>query len=121
MITPEEIKLTKDKKNLILTYFGNQHPLDAEFLRVYSPSAEVRGHGVGEEVLQTGKKDVEILGIEMVGQYALKITFDDGHDSGLFTWQYLYSLAMDKNNLWQEYLARLTESGASREAEKTDE
>ncbi len=115
---PEQIKLTKKKDKLILTYFSQEKELDAEFLRVFSPSAEVRGHGVGEEILQTGKKNVQIIGVEIIGQYALKVTFDDGHDTGLYTWPYLYALVTDKKDLWQQYLQRLAQAGASREAQE---
>ena len=88
--------------------------LPAEYLRVYSPSAEVRGHGPGQDVLQTGKAEVSITDLEPVGQYALKITFSDGHDSGLYDWDYLYRLAHNQDALWQDYLDRLEKAGASR-------
>ncbi|WP_434777481.1 gamma-butyrobetaine hydroxylase-like domain-containing protein [Neisseria sp. Ec49-e6-T10] len=115
MIHPEEIRLNKDKKALKLVYQDKEYILEAEFLRVLSPSAEVRGHGVGDETLQTGKKNVLINNIEMVGQYALKIIFDDGHDSGLYTWDYLYQLSTNQQKLWQEYLQKLVQENASRE------
>lgn len=89
--------------------------LSAEFLRVHSPSAEVRGHGVGQDVLQTGKKDVAVSAIEPAGRYAVKITFDDGHDSGLYDWNYLRSLCENQDTLWQSYLQKLQQAGASRE------
>ena len=92
------------------------HRLSAEFLRVHSPSAEVRGHGVGREVLQVGKKDVAIASIEPTGRYAIKITFDDGHDSGLYDWTYLRHLGDQQTLLWQNYLDRLSDQKASREA-----
>ena len=82
---------------------------------MHSPSAEVRGHGVGNEVLQTGKKQVAITALEPVGHYALKIVFDDGHDSGLYSWAYLYELGAKRDQYWQDYLNRLAAAGASRE------
>ncbi len=89
--------------------------LPYEFLRVYSPSAEVRGHGPGEEVLQVGKQDVELVDIAQVGNYAVKLTFSDGHDSGLYSWDYLYDLARQQDSLWAEYLQKLETEGASRD------
>ncbi len=112
---PDEIRLTKSRDRLILTYEGISHTLSAEYLRVYSPSAEVQGHWPGEGVLQTGKKHVQIIGIEPVGQYALKIIFNDGHDSGLYTWNYLSNLALEQEKRWQAYLDQLEASHASRE------
>jgi DUF971 family protein len=82
---------------------------------VYSPSAEVRGHGPGQEVLQEGKKEVEITAIEPVGNYAVKLVFSDGHDTGLYSWDYLYSLGEDQPRLWQRYLERLALAGVNRE------
>ncbi|BBI64041.1 hypothetical protein HSBAA_53470 [Vreelandella sulfidaeris] len=86
-----------------------------EFLRVYSPSAEVRGHGGDTAVLQVGKKDVGLQNITQAGNYALKLHFDDGHNSGLFSWNYLYDLAVNQEAYWNNYLHRLQEAGASRE------
>ena len=86
-----------------------------ELMRVYSPSAEVQGHGPGQEVLQTGKREVSIVDIEPVGNYAVKPTFSDGHDSGLFTWEYLYFLGSREQALWAEYQQRLQAAGASRD------
>jgi DUF971 family protein len=94
---------------------GSRFSLPYEFLRVYSPSAEVRGHGKGQEVLQVGKQGVNILGAEPVGSYAIKLVFDDGHDSGLYSWEYLYELGKYQDALWHEYLHKLEEAGASRE------
>lgn len=94
---------------------GETFMLPSEYLRVHSPSASVRGHGVGQEVLQTGKQHVAILNIEMVGHYAAKLTFSDGHDSGLYTWHYLYELGKHQAQYWQRYLEKLEEAGASRE------
>lgn len=89
--------------------------LSHEFLRVYSPSAEVRGHGAGQEVLQFGKQDVELVDIQQVGNYAVRLVFSDGHDSGLYSWDYLYELACGHEALWGNYLTRLEEAGASRD------
>lgn len=113
---PTEIILHQKSKTLEIAYDdGERHNLPAEFLRVYSPSAEVRGHGEGQEVLQVGKRDVGISGIEPAGSYAIKIVFDDGHDSGLYSWDYLYGLGRDREILWQNYLSRLEQAGASRD------
>lgn len=113
---PSNIKFHKQSQQLELCWQSQCYQLSAEFLRVHSPSAEVRGHGVGNEVLQTGKKDVRILKLEPVGNYALKISFDDGHDSGLFNWPYLKQLATEQERFWQDYLDKLQAAGASREA-----
>ena len=112
---PEEIRLQRDKKTLVLRYDGTEKYLPAEFLRVYSPSAEVRGHGAGQGVLQTGKAEVTLAGLEPVGQYALKIVFSDGHDSGLYDWDYLYELAHGYDTMWADYLTKLHAAGASRQ------
>lgn len=88
--------------------------LSCEFLRVYSPSAEVRGHGHGQEVLQLDKEDVNINGIEPVGNYAVKLKFTDGHDTGLYTWKYLYELAKNYDTLWMEYITKLELAGHPR-------
>ncbi len=96
---------------------GRQFRLPFEFLRVHSPSAEVRGHGPGQETLQTGKAEVGIETVEQVGHYAIQPTFTDGHDSGLYGWDYLYWLGENQQRLWDEYLARLEAAGASRHAD----
>jgi DUF971 family protein len=93
---------------------GRSFSLPYEFLRVYSPSAEVRGHGPGQETLQAGKKEVEIVSVEPVGTYAIQPRFSDGHDTGLYSWDYLYSLGTRQEQLWKDYLARLEAAGASR-------
>ena len=117
MTQPTEIILHQQSRTLELAYEdGIRRHLSAEFLRVYSPSAEVRGHGAGQEVLQVGKQAVAIIALEPVGQYALKITFDDGHDTGLYTWDYLYDLGRDQEILWHNYLSRIEQAGASRQA-----
>jgi DUF971 family protein len=94
---------------------GNCFELPFELMRVYSPSAEVRGHGPGQETLQVGKKEVNVVSLEPVGMYAVKPTFSDGHDSGLFTWEYLHWLGSNQEGLWQDYLTRLNTAGGSRE------
>ena len=114
--TPTAIHLHKASRKLEIQFAdGRVFMLDAEYLRVHSPSAEVRGHGVGQEVLVFGKKTVGINTLEPVGQYAVKIVFDDGHDSGLYTWQYLYELGSEYEQKWQMYLNRLQQAGQSRE------
>ena len=116
MSIPTEITLHQQSRTLEIAWDdGARHSLTAEYLRVYSPSAEVRGHGEGQEVLQVGKREVGISGIEPAGSYAIQITFDDGHDSGLYTWDYLYGLGRDQEILWHNYLRRLEEAGASRD------
>ncbi len=111
---PSDIKLHKASKTLTLTYAsGEEFTLPAEFLRVHSPSAEVRGHG--KPILQFGKLNVGLSKLEPAGNYALKLTFDDGHDSGLFTWEYLYELGKRQNELWDDYLAELRAAGKSRD------
>lgn len=111
---PKGIKLHRASRMLELEYAdGNRYQLPAEYLRVLSPSAEVRGHG--RPVLQTGKMNVGLVGVEPAGNYALKLTFDDGHDSGLYSWDYLYRLATHQEMLWQDYLEQLNTAGASRD------
>lgn len=113
---PTEIKLHQKSKMLELTFSDGKHfELPCEFLRVYSPSAEVRGHGPGQEVLQVGKINVEITDIQPVGSYAVQLVFSDGHDSGLYSWDYLYDLGVNQAALWQNYLERMQEAGARRE------
>ena len=111
MSLPTDIILHKASRQLELRYGDAAYHLPAEYLRVYSPSAEVRGHGKGQETLQLDKASVGIDKLEPTGHYALKIYFDDGHDSGLFTWEYLYSLATEQTERWQDYLNRLEEAG----------
>ena len=113
---PTAIDFHSRSKRLDLTYEGDeQYSLSCEYLRVYSPSAEVLGHGPGQEVLQTGKINVGITAIKPVGNYALQLVFDDGHDTGLYSWSYLYELCTEYETKWQDYLDRLTEAGASRD------
>jgi len=116
-MVPSKIQLHKRSKCLEL-HFGDQaYTLSAEYLRVHSPSAEVKGHGPGQEVLQSGKRDVGITNLEGVGNYALRPSFDDGHDSGIFTWEYLYRLASDQEAMWDAYLAKLHEAHQTRDAD----
>ena len=113
---PIGIKLHSRSRELELEYAGGeQYSLSCEYLRVYSPSAEVGGHGPGQEVLQTGKMNVGISAIKPVGNYALQLVFDDGHDTGLFSWSYLYQLCTQQTQRWQDYLDRLAAAGASRD------
>jgi DUF971 family protein len=115
--SPTEIKLHQKSRVLEIAFDdGKRYTLSFELLRVYSPSAEVRGHGPGQEVLQIGKKDVGITQIEPVGAYAVQLVFSDGHDSGLYSWDYLYNLGLNQDAMWTHYLERMQEAGASREA-----
>lgn len=118
-IYPLEIKLHQSSK-LLEIKFNNltECMLSCEFLRVYSPSAEVRGHGPGQETLQIHKENVGIENIEPIGQYAIKLTFSDGHNTGIFSWDYLYELAATYDVLWEEYLRKLSIAGIQRT--KTD-
>ena len=114
--SPTEIKLHQKSRVLEIAFTdGKQFKLPYEFLRVYSPSAEVRGHGPGQEVLQIGKQNIEITRIEPVGTYAVQPVFSDGHDTGIYSWDYLYDLGMKQDEMWQHYLRRMAEAGASRE------
>jgi DUF971 family protein len=113
---PSEIKLHKKSRRLELIYGEAQrYSLDFEFLRVYTPSAEARGHGPGQETLQTGKRNVDVDAIEPVGTYALRLIFSDGHDSGLYSWDLLYNLGKHHDELWQEYLKQIETQGLSRD------
>ena len=113
---PSEIKLHTKSRRLELIYAdGENYQLDFEFLRVYTPSAEARGHGPGQETLQTGKRDVDIERVEPVGTYALRLVFSDGHDSGLYSWDLLYNLGKHHDELWQEYLTQIEKQGLSRD------
>ncbi len=113
---PSAINLRKKSKTLELEYpGGDSYSLSCEYLRVYSPSAEVMGHGPGQEVLQTGKMHVAIVDIKPVGHYALQFVFDDGHDTGLYSWDYLHQLCVEQEARWQRYLDRMSEAGAARD------
>ena len=112
---PESINLHQKSRILEIDFNDGQNfELSCEFLRVYSPSAEVKGHGPGQSVLQTGKENVSIKEIEPVGHYAIKLIFDDGHDTGLYSWAYLHELGENKEALWQDYLNALNEAGHKR-------
>src|SRR5512142_352502 len=114
---PSGITLHQQSRVLEIAFDdGRTFRLPYEFLRVYSPSAEVRGHGPGQETLQTGKREVTIANVEPIGHYALRPTFSDGHDSGIYSWEYLYDLGLRQDELWRRYLERLSAAGASREA-----
>ncbi|SDM21162.1 DUF971 family protein [Oryzisolibacter propanilivorax] len=115
--TPQAITVHEQSRVLEVSFSdGATFRIPFELLRVYSPSAEVQGHGPGQEVLQTGKRDVTLVGLEPVGHYALRPAFSDGHDSGLFTWAYLYELGRDQEQLMQEYERRLAAAGKDRDA-----
>jgi DUF971 family protein len=117
---PTEITLHKKSRMLELGFEdGTRYQLPAEYLRVYSPSAEVRGHGPGQETLQTGKRSVEITDLEGVGNYAVKPSFSDGHDTGIYSWDLLYDLGVNQEALWADYLGRLEKAGASRDIDST--
>jgi DUF971 family protein len=120
--TPTEIVLHQKSRVLEIAFSdGKRFRLPCEFLRVYSPSAEVRGHGPGQEVLQVGKKDVEITELEPVGAYAVRPKFSDGHDTGIYSWDYFYTLGVNQDEMWRRYLERIDEAGASREREPSTE
>jgi DUF971 family protein len=113
---PTDIKLHQKSRVMEIGFSdGSRFELSFELLRVYSPSAEVRGHGPGQEVLQVGKRDVDISTLEPVGSYAVQPTFSDGHSSGIYSWEYLHWLGSQRDTLWQQYLERLAEAGASRD------
>jgi len=109
---PTEIQLHKKSRILEIAFDdGKRFKLSCEYLRVYSPSAEVAGHGPGQEVLQIGKEDVSINAIEPVGNYAVQLMFDDNHDTGIYSWDYLYELGEQQQEKWQQYLYRLKQAG----------
>lgn len=113
---PTEIKLHQQSRVMEVAFNDDSRfTMPFEYLRVFSPSAEVRGHGPGQEVLQVGKKNIEIKNIEPVGQYAVVLVFSDGHDSGIYSWDYLYDLGAKQEFYWNSYLRRMEEAGASRE------
>ncbi len=115
--TPESITLHEKSRALELAFSdGARFRIPLELLRVCSPSAEVMGHGPGQEVLQTGKRDVTLVDLQPVGNYAIQPSFSDGHSSGIYTWAYLYELGRDQDALWQRYLQRLRDAGLDRDA-----
>ena len=115
-VTPKQIKLNKKEGNLCL-YFEliGSFLLSGEYLRIHSPSAEVTGHGKGQDVLQYGKEFVKVSSVESIGNYALRLTFSDNHSSGIYTWEYLYDLAINYNKYWGDYLEALSKSGKHRD------
>jgi len=114
--TPTEITVRSASRVLEVAFNdGRRFAFPFEFLRVFSPSAEVRGHGPGQEKLQVGKRDVTVVGIEPVGRYAVQPAFSDGHDTGLYSWDYLYELGIHQDAMWEAYLRRLADAGASRD------
>ncbi len=113
---PSEITLDRKRRVLVVTYGERPYELSFEYLRIMSPSAEVRGHGPGQEVLQVGKRNVDILELEPVGMYAIKPRFSDGHDTGIYSWDFLHELAVHQTEYWEDYLRRLEAAGASRDS-----
>ena len=120
--TPRPTAITVHQQSRVLQVGfddGREFRIPFELMRVYSPSAEVRGHGPGQEVLQTGKRDIGLAGLEPVGNYAVQPSFTDGHDTGIFSWDYLYFLGSQQDDLWRQYEARLLEAGMGRDAPMT--
>lgn len=117
---PSEIVVHQGSRRLEVVFGDERYLLPFEFLRVHSPSAEVRGHGEGQETLQTGKRDVTLSAIEPVGHYAIRPIFSDGHESGIYTWAYLRALGRDHDRLWNAYLGKLAAEGASRDPAPAD-
>ena len=116
MPNPTEIKVHQLSKVLEISYdSGESFQLPFELLRVYSPSAEVRGHGLGQEILQVGKKDIALNKVDPVGNYAVQLHFSDGHNTGIYSWDYLHELGSGQAQLWQTYLERMAQAGASRD------
>ncbi len=115
--TPEDLTVHSKSRRLEISFSdGARFLIPFELMRVYSPSAEVQGHGPGQETLQTGKREVDINALEPVGNYAVQPTFSDGHDSGIFSWEYLYFLGSEQEQLWADYQARLQAAGVDRDA-----
>jgi DUF971 family protein len=115
--TPQDITVHGQSRVLEVTFSDGAHyRIPFELMRIYSPSAEVQGHGPGQEVLQTGKRDVELTALEPIGNYAVQPTFSDGHDTGIFSWDYLYFLGSEQQRLWADYEQRLKQAGVSRDA-----
>jgi DUF971 family protein len=115
--TPQDITVHGQSRVLEVTFSDGAHyRIPFELMRIYSPSAEVQGHGPGQEVLQTGKREVELTALEPVGNYAVQPTFSDGHDTGIFSWDYLYFLGSEQERLWADYEQRLKQAGVSRDA-----
>ncbi|MEO6321099.1 MAG: DUF971 domain-containing protein [Polaromonas sp.] len=115
--TPTALTVHSQSRILEIAFSdGTEFRIPFELMRIYSPSAEVQGHGPGQEILQTGKREVTIVGLEPIGNYAVKPVFSDGHESGLFTWDYLYHLGADQSQLWDDYKRRLQAAGVERDA-----
>jgi len=115
-VQPTEIRLVRDEKRLVVDFAdGQSFSLPAEFLRVESPSAEVQGHGPGQKTLVAGRRHVGIMGVEAVGNYAVRLKFDDLHDTGIFTWETLYEYGLHQVEMWQDYLNELDRQGLSRD------
>ena len=115
MIPPSNITLSKNKKLLTVSFKGDNYALTSEFLRVYSPSAEVRGHGPGQETLQLNKQDVSISSLVPMGNYAIAIHFSDGHTTGIYSWSYLLHLGSENDELWKDYCSRVKENSNNNE------
>ena len=115
MTPPTNITLSKDKKLLTVSFEKNEFALSSEYLRVYSPSAEVRGHGPGQETLQLNKQDVTISSLVPMGNYAIAIHFSDGHTTGIYSWSYLYHLGIDKDELWKDYCDRVKKNNINKQ------
>ena len=121
--TPQPTSITVHQQSRVLEVGfagGEQFRIPFELMRVYSPSAEVQGHGPGQEVLQTGKREVGLLGLAPIGNYAVQPSFSDGHDTGIFSWDYLYFLGSQQDELWRKYEARLRDAGMGRDAPMTE-
>jgi DUF971 family protein len=118
--TPSDIRLHKKSRFLEVVFGQECFELSCEYLRVCSPSAEVKGHGPGQEVLQTGKEEVNIVAIEPVVHYAVRLIFSDAHNSGIYSWDILYDLGQQRRKHWQHYLQRLADAGIQREAQEHD-
>jgi DUF971 family protein len=119
--SPTDITVHNQSRVLEVTFSdGVNFRIPFELMRIYSPSAEVQGHGPGQEVLQTGKRDVDLVGLEPIGNYAVQPTFSDGHDTGLFSWDYLYFLGSQQDKLWADYEKRLKQAGVERDAPMPD-
>ena len=119
--TPTDIRLFNKSRLLEITFTDEVFTLPCEYLRVFSPSAEVKGHGPGQEVLQVDKEQVNIVAIEPVGHYAVRLIFSDSHNSGLYSWDYLYELGSERQVKWQQYLSDLDKAGVKREPQANDE
>lgn len=118
--TPQDIRLHSKSRLLEVKFEDELFYLPCEYLRAHSPSAEVQGHGPGQEVLQIGKENVEIVAIEPVGNYAVRLIFSDAHNSGIYSWDILYRLGHERQKIWQRYLQRLADAGVQRDVQEND-